>query len=231
VIVDVLIPALDEEEALPLVLAAIPRDIVRTIYVVDNGSSDATARVAVQGGAELLQERQRGYGAACLRGLRELESLPRPPDVVVFLDADYADDPAELPWLLEPLHAGSADLVIGSRALGQAEPGSLALQQRMSNRVAVTMIRAIYGQRYTDLGPFRAIRLPALVALGMSDTGTGWNVEMQVRAARVGLRVAEVPVSYRKRVGGRSKISRTVKGTVGASYKILFTILRHATVR
>lgn len=230
-IVDVLIPALNEEESLPLVLAAIPRHVVRNVYVIDNGSTDATARVAVQGGAHLLSEARRGYGAACLRGLRELTALARPPDVVVFLDGDYSDEPAELPWLLEPIRAGSADMVIGSRALGQAEPGSLALQQRVGNRVAVSMIRAIYGQRYTDLGPFRAVRLPALVALGMTDPGYGWTVEMQVKAARAGLRVAEVPVSYRRRVGGRSKISKTIKGTVGASYKIIFTILRHATTR
>lgn len=230
-IVDVLIPALNEEAALPLVLQAIPRGSVRSVYVIDNGSTDGTARVAVEGGAQLLSESQRGYGAACLRGLGEVTSLPRPPDVVVFLDADFADDPAELPWLLEPIRAGSADLVIGSRALGQAEPGSLAIQQRVGNHVATSLIRAIYGQRYTDLGPFRAIRLPALIALGMSDSGYGWTVEMQVKAARVGLRVAEVPVSYRRRVAGRSKISKTVRGTVGASYKILFTILRHATVR
>jgi glycosyltransferase involved in cell wall biosynthesis len=231
VIVDVLIPALNEEESLPLVLAAIPRHVVRNVYVIDNGSTDATARVAVQGGAQLLSEAQRGYGAACLRGVTEVTALEKPPDVVVFLDADFSDEPSELPWLLEPIRAGSADLVIGSRALGQAEPGSLALQQRVGNRVAVSMIRFIYGQRYTDLGPFRAVRLPALVALGMVDTGYGWTVEMQVKAARAGLRIAEVPVSYRRRVGGRSKISKTIKGTVGASYKILFTILRHATTR
>jgi glycosyltransferase involved in cell wall biosynthesis len=231
VIVDVLIPALNEEESLPLVLKAIPRDHVRSIYVIDNGSSDATAKVAVQGGAQLLQEAQRGYGAACLRGVIEVTALPRPPDAVVFLDGDYSDEPSELPWLLEPIRAGTADLVIGSRALGEAEPGSLMIQQRVGNRVATSMIRAIYGQRYTDLGPFRAIRLPALVALGMSDTGYGWTVEMQVKAARGGLRIAEVPVSYRRRVGGRSKISSTIKGTVGATYKILFTILRHAPSR
>jgi glycosyltransferase involved in cell wall biosynthesis len=230
-IVDVLIPALNEEESLPLVLAAIPRPVVRSIYVIDNGSTDATAKVALQGGALLLHEAQRGYGAACLRGVHEVTALPRPPDIVVFLDADYSDDPAELPWLLEPIRAGSADLVIGSRELGQAEPGSLAFQQRVGNRVAVSLIRAIYGQRYTDLGPFRAVRLPALVSLGMSDTGYGWTVEMQVKAARSHLRIAEVPVSYRRRVGGRSKISKTVRGTVGASYKIIFTILRHATAR
>ncbi len=230
-IVDVLIPALNEEGALPLVLAAIPRAAVRDIYVIDNGSSDGTANVAVAGGARLLYEAQRGYGAACLRGVRELFTQARPPDVVAFMDADYADDPAELPWLLEPIRAGSADLVIGSRTLGQVEPGSIALQQRVGNRVAVSLIRGIYGQKYTDLGPFRAIRWPALVALGMGDTGNGWMVEMQVKAARAGLRVAEVPVSYRRRVSGRSKISQTVKGTVGASYKIIFTILRHATAR
>jgi hypothetical protein len=178
-----------------------------------------------------LFESQRGYGAACLRGVHELTSQMIPPDVVVFLDGDFADDPTELPWLLEPIRAGTADLVIGSRTLGEAEPGALTVQQRVGNRLATTLIRGIYGQKYSDLGPFRAIRLPALVALGMSDRGYGWTVEMQVRAARVGLRVAEVPVSYRKRVAGRSKISSTVKGTLGASYKIVFTILRHATAR
>lgn len=230
-IVDVIIPARNEEESLPLVLGAIPRDVVRNVYVVDNGSTDATAKVAVQHGALLLHEPRPGYGGACMRGVGEVVALPRPPDVVAFLDGDYADEPAELPWLLEPIRAGTADLVIGSRELGQAEPGALLLSQRMSNRVATTMIRAIYGQRYTDLGPFRAIRLPALVALGMSDTGNGWAVEMQVKAARRGLRIAEVPVTYRKRVGGRSKISATVRGSVASSYKIIFTILRHATAR
>jgi len=230
-VVDVVIPARNEEESLPLVLGAIPRDAVRTVYVVDNGSTDATAKAAVQGGAQLLSEPTAGYGAALLRGVNELQTLARRPDVVVFLDGDYADEPAELPWLLEPIRAGMADLVIGSRALGEAEPGALALQQRIASRVATTMIRAIYGQRYTDLGPFRAIRLPALIALGMSDTGHGWNIEMQVKAARGGLRIAEVPVSYRRRAAGRSKISQTIRGSVASSYKIIFTILRHATAR
>jgi glycosyltransferase involved in cell wall biosynthesis len=231
VIVDVLIAARNEEESLPLVLKAIPREVVRTIYVIDNGSTDATAKLALQGGAQLLAEPKPGYGAALQRGVNELVALPRPPDVVVFLDGDYADDPTELPWLLAPIRAGSADLVIGSRALGEAEPGALALQQRVGNRVATVLIRAIYGQAYSDLGPFRAIRLPALIALGMSDEGYGWKIEMQVKAARGGLRIAEVPVSYRRRAGGRSKISQTVKGSLASSYKIIFTILRHATSR
>lgn len=230
-IVDVLIPALDEEGALPLVLAAIPRDLVRNVFVVDNGSSDGTANAAVANGAQLLYEEKRGYGAACMRGVRELLTLEKRPDVVVFLDADFADSPEELPWLLEPIKAGTADLVIGSRVLGQAEPGALPLPERVGNRVATTLIRAVYGQKYTDLGPFRAIRLPALIALDLTDEGNGWAIEMQVRAARVGLRIAEVPVSYRKRVAGHSKISSTVRGTVSTTYKMLFTIVRHSTVR
>jgi len=230
-IVDVIIPALDEAETLPLVLREVPRDRVRDVYVVDNGSTDDTARRAIAAGARLLEEPVRGYGAACLRGVRHVASIERPPDVVVFLDGDYADDPHQIGALLRPIESGHADLVIGSRTLGEREPGALALQQRFGNFVAVSMIRAIYGQRYTDLGPFRAIRLPALIALGMSDGGYGWTVEMQVKAAKTGLRVVEVPVRYRKRAGGASKISSTMRGTMGAGYKILYTILRHATAR
>ena len=224
-IVDVLIPARNEEESLPLVLGAIPRDVVRTIYVIDNGSTDATAKVAVQGGAQLLSEPTPGYGAALLRGVNELVSLPRPPDIVVFLDGDYADEPSELPWLLEPIRAGSADLVIGSRALGEAEPGAVALQRRIGNRVATTMIRAIYGQSYTDLGPFRAIRRDLLDRIAMRDRRYGWTVEMQVRALQLGARVAEVPVRYRKRVG-KSKISGTFLGVIKAGWWILYTIFK-----
>jgi glycosyltransferase involved in cell wall biosynthesis len=230
-IADVLIPALDEAATLPRVLAALPRELVRDIYVIDGGSVDGTARLAVQGGAKLLSEPQVGYGAACLRGLRHLTSLPQPPDVVVFLDANLSDDPSELGLLLAPLRAGAADLVIGSRTLGTVEPGALKLKQRVGNRMAVGLIRAIYGQRYTDLGPFRAIRLPAIVALAMQDVGYGWHVEMQVKAAKIGLRIVEVPVHYRKRGGGRSKISVALGGAVGATAKILYTVLRHATAR
>ncbi|MCS6913619.1 MAG: glycosyltransferase family 2 protein [Myxococcales bacterium] len=231
-LVDVIIPALDEEQALPLVL----RDLraqpwpLRHIVVVDNGSTDRTAEVAEAAGAVVLKEPQRGYGAACLRGLRFLSQLSLPPDVVVFLDGDYSDDPAEVAWLLDAIEAG-ADLAIGSRVLGRAEPGSLTPQQRIGNILATTLIRLVYGQRYTDLGPMRAIRYPALCALAMRDTGYGWTVEMQVKAVRLGLRVVEVPVSYRRRRGGASKVSGTLRGTLGAGYKILYTVLRHATAR
>ena len=230
-IVDVLIPALNEAEALPLVLRSIPRREVRDVYVIDNGSSDETARVAVEGGAFLLQEPRRGYGAACLRGLKHLQGLPRPPDVVVFLDGDFSDDPQEIGWLTEPIRARTAELVVGSRALGEKEPGALTLHQRVANRIGVSLLRVVYGQKYTDLGRFRAIRFPALVALGMTDLGHGWDVEMQVKAARARLRIVEVPVSYRRRAGGSSKISQTLRGRVGSSYKLLYTILRHSTTR
>jgi glycosyltransferase involved in cell wall biosynthesis len=230
-IVDVLIPALNEAETLPLVLEALPKAGVRDIYVVDNGSTDATARVAVQAGAKLLTETERGYGAACLRGVRHLSTLAQPPDIVAFLDGDFADDPKDLDRLLRPFERRDVDLVIGSRSLGQAEAGALQIQQRVGNRLAVTLIHLIYGKRYTDLGPFRAIRFPALMALGMSDRNYGWTVEMQIKAVKAGLRVMEVPVDYRRRAGGKSKISSTVRGTLGASYKILYSILRHSTAR
>jgi glycosyltransferase involved in cell wall biosynthesis len=229
-IVDVVIPALDEEATLPLVLAAIPRALVRRIYVVDNGSTDATAEVAVAGGAELLSEPRRGYGAACLKALGRLGALEEPPDVVAFLDGDFADDPSELAALLAPISAG-ADLVIGSRTLGRRQPGALTPQQLVGNRVAGTLIQLLYKQRYSDLGPFRAIRFQSLLALDMRDAGYGWTVEMQVKAARARLRIVEVPVSYRPRSAGRSKVSGTLRGTLGASYKILLTIVRHARVR
>ncbi len=230
-IIDLVIPALNAQATLPLVLDAIPRSLARDIYVVDCGSTDATSERAIRGGAKLLSQSERGYGAACQRGLRHLTSLEKPPEIVVFLDADYADDPADLPALLEPIRANNADLVIGSRALGRRQPGSIRLPERVGNHLAVSLIRVIYGQCYTDLGHFRAIRLPALVALGMNDTGDGWSVEMQVKAAKMGLRIAEVPVSYRHSGASRKKISQRMKGGAFASYRVLFTIFRHATAR
>ena len=225
--VALIIPALDEEAALPEVLAAIPRQgdgwQVRTVLVVDNGSRDHTAEVARASGATVIAEPRRGYGAACLAGLAALRHSP--PEIVVFMDADRSDDPAQLGELVAPIVAGHAALVIGSRVLGDREPGSLTVPQRFGNRLATLLLRVLFGLAATDLGPFRAVRWDALESLRMRDRDFGWTVEMQARAARAGLGVVEVPVRYRRRLG-HSKISGTARGAVGAGWKILFTIAR-----
>lgn len=225
--IDVVIPAFDEEASLPLVLADLPRPPVRRIVVCDNNSTDATAEVARRGGAEVVAEPRPGYGSACLRALGHLAADP--PDVVVFLDGDYSDHPEELPELVRPILEGEADLVIGSRTRGEAERGALLPQARAGNLVACLLIRLLYGHRYSDLGPFRAIRWKALGQLEMRDPDFGWTAEMQVKALRHGLAVREVPVSYRRRVGV-SKITGTFYGTVMAGYKILWTVLRYSWV-
>jgi glycosyltransferase involved in cell wall biosynthesis len=223
----VLIPALDEEKSLPLVLADIPRPLVRDIVVVDNGSRDRTAEVAHQHGARVVAEPRRGYGAACLRGLADLASRPEgPPDIVVFLDGDYSDHPEELPALVQPILDGRSEFVLGSRLLGRRERGAMLMQSVWGNRLACFLMRLLFGGRYTDLGPFRAIRWDALERLGMRDGNFGWTVEMQIKAARLGLRVREVPAAYRRRVGV-SKISGTVRGTILAGSKILYLIARY----
>jgi glycosyltransferase involved in cell wall biosynthesis len=224
--IDVVIPALNEEASLPLVLAALPHPPVRRVVVADNGSKDGTERVAREGGAIVVPAERRGYGSACLAALDHLRHND-PPDVVVFIDADFSDHPEELPRLVAPILAGEADLVIGSRVLGNREPGALLPQARAGNLVACLLIRLLYRHRFTDLGPFRAIRWDALERLGMADPNFGWTAEMQVKALRHGLRATEVPVSYRKRVGV-SKITGTISGTVRAGYKILWTALRYS---
>ena len=216
----VVIPALNEERAIGSVLAAIPA-WVNQVVVADNGSTDRTAAVAHDAGATVVHELHRGYGAACLAGIAALES----PDIVVFLDGDFSDHPQEMSRLVEPIVRDEADMVIGSRALGCAEAGALTPQQRFGNALACWLIRLIYGVRYTDLGPFRAIRHSSLRRLAMDDRDYGWTVQMQVRAARQGLRVREVPVSYRRRIG-KSKISGTIRGVIGAGTKIISTIIR-----
>ena len=208
-------------------LADLPRSLVRDVVVVDNGSKDGTGAVAAALGCVVVVEPRRGYGSACLAGLARIAESARPPDVVAFLDADHSDHAEELEHLLAPMREGRADLVIGSRSLGTREPGALLPQQRVGNALAAFLIRRLYGARVTDLGPFRVIRWDALAAIGMTDRDYGWTAEMQVKALKAGLRYAEVPVSYRRRVG-TSKIAGTVRGTVGAGFKILYTVFRYA---
>jgi len=221
--VAVIIPVFNERESLPLVVADIPRDVVGEIVVVDNGSTDDTRLVASGLPVRLVREERRGYGSACLAGITALEGSA--PEILVFLDGDYSDHPEELPRLTEAIVAG-ADLAIGSRMLGHREPGALLPQARLGNALACFLIRLLYGHRYTDLGPFRAIRWEALRSLGMEDRDFGWTVEMQVKALKKGLLVVEVPVSYRRRVGV-SKITGTLAGTLAAGRKILWTIARY----
>jgi glycosyltransferase involved in cell wall biosynthesis len=224
------IPALNEEASLGLVLRDLPRAVVAEVIVVDNGSRDATAARAAEGGATVVHEPRRGYGAACLAGIARL-----PPDceVVVFLDADHSDHAEQVVDLLAPIRAGRAELVIGSRVLGEAEPGALLPQARFGNRLACFLMRLLFpsrGVRFTDLGPFRAITRDALDRIAMEDRNFGWTVEMQVKALQHGLKSVEVPVRYRRRKGV-SKITGTLSGTVRAGSKILWTIFRYAWLR
>ena len=220
-----IIPALNEAQALRQVLEEVPPGVFGEIIVVDNGSTDDTAEVARNAGARVVFERRRGYGSACLAGI---SALPREADVVVFMDADGSDLPSDAEALIEPIVQDRADLVIGSRELGASEPGSLSLHQRLGNRLAVWLVLLLFGRRYTDLGPFRAIRRSALERLAMRDTNFGWTIEMQVKAVQRGLRIVEAPVAYRNRRAGQSKISGSVIGSAAAGAKILWTVAKHA---
>jgi glycosyltransferase involved in cell wall biosynthesis len=223
--VAVVIPALNEEMAIGGVVAAIPA-WVDEVIVADNGSTDATAAIARKQGARVIQEPQRGYGAACLAGIAALTDT----DIVVFMDGDGSDVPPEMTLLVDPLIQDRADLVIGSRVLGVRETGALTPQARFGNWLACRLIQLFWAQSYTDLGPFRSIRHRSLLALNMQDRDYGWTVEMQVKAVRLGLRIMEAPVSYRRRLG-QSKISGTLRGIMGAGVKILYVIFKEAFSR
>ncbi len=220
--IGVVVPALNEEQAIGRVVGDIP-DWVDQVVVADNGSSDRTAEVAAAAGARVVAEPEPGYGAACLAGIAALPDA----DIIVFMDGDYSDFGGDMGDLVDPIVAGACEMVIGSRVLGEREAGSLTPQQRFGNWLATWLIRRLWGVSYTDLGPYRAIRREALQRLAMADRNYGWTVEMQVKAAEQALVVMEVPVRYRRRIGV-SKVSGTVKGAVRAGVKILFVIGRHA---
>jgi len=224
--IKVIIPAFNEEDAVAKVIRDIPEDLVSEVIVVNNASTDQTEKAARAAGATVLNEPFRGYGSACLCGINYLSRGPVMPDIVVFLDADYSDHPEEMSRLVGPIIEGSCDMTIGSRALGNRENGSMTIPQIFGNWLATTLLNIIYGANFTDLGPFRAIRYSSLMNLDMQDQTYGWTVEMQLKAAKLKLPYIEIPVNYRARTG-KSKISGTIKGTIMAGYKILWTIFKN----
>ncbi|MEM7371693.1 MAG: glycosyltransferase family 2 protein [Bacteroidota bacterium] len=225
--IHVIIPAFNEAESIQKVLADIPDGLAEEVIVASNGSTDATEDNARLAGATVVREERKGYGYACLKGMAHIAAKPQDehPDIVVFLDGDYSDYPEEMTDLIQPIVENGADMVIGSRALGDRESGAMQPQQIFGNWLATTLIRWLYKVEFTDLGPFRAIRYDKLLQIDMQDTTFGWTVEMQVKAAKLGLQSVEVPVNYRRRIGV-SKVSGTIKGTILAGYKILWTIFK-----
>ncbi len=222
----VIIPAYNEENSIAKVVRDIPAGLVHEVIVVNNNSNDATDVNARNAGATILHEERPGYGYACLKGIEYAKQLQPLPDIVVFIDADYSDHPEEMHLLVQPILNEGMDMVIGSRALGKKETGSMTIPQVFGNWLATRLLKTFYKVSYTDLGPFRAIRYDKLMEINMQDTTYGWTVEMQVKAAKLKMKTVEVPVSYRKRIG-ISKISGTVKGTVLAGYKIITTIFKY----
>lgn len=223
----VLIPALNEEQSLPLVLDALRQVTAATVIVIDNGSTDQTAERAIAAGAIVVREEVRGYGRAMLRGLSLLDAVAPRAETVVFLDGDFSDDPTKLPDLVAPIIAGTAQFVLGSRVMGPREPGAMPWHSLNGNRFACWLMNRMTGAAYTDLGPFRAIRRDVLDQLGMSDPDYGWTIEMQLKAAAAGVSWLEIPIPYRRRVGV-SKISGTVVGSIRAGMKILGKVALHA---
>jgi glycosyltransferase involved in cell wall biosynthesis len=224
-IIDVIIPVFNEQESIGLVINDIPKHLVRKIIVCNNGSTDSTPSVAKSAGAIVVDQPRKGYGNACLEGMAYIAALTKKPDIVVFLDGDYSDHPEEMIKLIDGITTGH-DLVIGSRALGTMERGAMMPQQIFGNWLATTLIKLLYNYQFTDLGPFRAIKYEKLLQLDMQDTTYGWTVEMQVKAAKQKFECTEVPMTYRRRIG-ESKVSGTIKGTILAGQKILWTIFKY----
>ena len=220
--ISIITPAFNEESSIGLVLDALPQDKIHEIIVVNNNSNDDTARVATEHGARVVEEPQKGYGSACLKGIDELNA----PDIVVFLDGDFSDFPEEIVELVSPIEKGDADFVLGSRMILPESRRALLPQARYGNRLAVFLIKLFFNYSFTDLGPFRAIRYSSLMAIGMQDIDFGWTVEMQIKAVKNGLRIQELPVKYRERIGV-SKITGTVSGTFKAGTKIIYTIFKY----
>ncbi len=224
-IIDVIIPAYNEEESIYMVINDLPKALIRNIIVCNNNSTDGTRDVALNKGAIVVDEPTPGYGSACLKGIDYCKSLDIKPDIVVFIDGDYSDHGEQLPLLIKPIIEDDFDMVIGSRALGMKEKDAMLPQQVFGNWLATTLIKYLYKYTFTDLGPFRAIKWQALMGIDMQDKDFGWTVEMQVKAAKYKLTCTEVAVNYRKRIGV-SKVSGTIKGTFMAGYKILWTIFK-----
>lgn len=222
----VIIPAFNEENAIAKVINDIPKDWVSEIIVVNNNSNDNTRIKAANAGAIVLDEPRQGYGYACLKGIAYSSELEPKPDIIVFLDADYSDFPEELSDVVKPIIDNNYDLVIGSRATGERESGAMMPQQIFGNWLATSLIEKLYGVKFTDLGPFRAIKYNKLLEMNMQDKTYGWTVEMQIKAAKQNMNCTEVPVKYKKRIG-QSKVSGTLKGTVLAGYKILYLIFKY----
>ena len=220
--ISVIIPAFNEEKSIGLVLDALPQSLIHEIIVVDNNSTDNTARSAIEKGARVVAERRRGYGSACLKGISALDN----PDIVVFLDGDFSDYPEEIVQLVAPIESGEMDFVLGSRMILPESRSALLPQSRYGNQLAVFLMHLFFRHKFTDLGPFRAIRYESLKTIAMQDTNFGWTVEMQIKAVKKGLRILEIPVKYRERVGV-SKITGTFSGTIKAGTKIIYTIFKY----
>lgn len=227
-ILDVVIPAWNEEGTIGKVVGDIDMNLVRQVVVVDNNSTDRTSEVAKEAGAVVEKELKRGYGNACLLGLERCRKSTPQPDIVAFMDGDYSDYPEQLIEIVQPIVDSKCDLVIGSRARGKRERGSMTPQQRFGNWLATRMIRVMYGRKFTDLGPFRAISWKALEDIQMQDQTYGWTVEMQVKIIKKGYDFIEIPVDYRNRGAGKSKVATTLKGTILAGWKIITTIIRYS---